>query len=95
MHRFSHSTTPTVIEGTVCRVDVLNREMTLAVDGTSVIFDVPRECPIDLRGDRVRFQVVLPSDRARVTYNHAADRRVARSVEVRTDRPTPAPNSRA
>lgn len=69
-------------EGVVCRVDVINRELVLLAGGTRVVFDVPPDCPIALRGERVRLRLVQPRDRARVTYALRRGRPTARSIHV-------------
>ncbi len=80
----SNRSAPTLLaEGAVCQVDTINRELTLLVDHSRVIFDVPPDCTILLRGDRVRLRVVQPRDRARVAYAVCRGRLVAHSIDVR------------
>jgi hypothetical protein len=80
----SDRSAPTLLaKGTVCQVDTINRELALLVDHSRVIFDVPPDCTILLRGDRVRLRVVQPRDRARVSYTVCHGRPIARSLEVR------------
>jgi hypothetical protein len=58
---------PTLLaEGIVCQVDTINRELALLTDRARVVFDVPPDCTILLRAERVRLRVVQPRDRARV-----------------------------
>jgi hypothetical protein len=70
-------------EGTVCQVDIINRELVLLVNDARVVFDVPPDCQIVLRGERVRLRVVQPRDRARVTYAIRRGRPAAHSIDVR------------
>ncbi len=69
-------------EGIVCQVDVINRELALLAKGTRVVFDVPPDCTIVLRNERVRLRLVQPRDRARVTYALRRGRPTARSIHV-------------
>jgi hypothetical protein len=81
------SAPPLLVEGAVGQVDLINREVALCVGGRRVVFDVPPDCRIVLRGDRVRLRVVQLRDRARVTYTVCRGRPVARSIDVQADRP--------
>jgi hypothetical protein len=81
-------------DGGVVRVDTVNRELTVHfADGPRVI-DVPPDCPITLRGERVRLRMLQPGDLVRVTYTDRRGSPVASAVEVRSGRPAPGPPSR-
>ncbi|HVK19576.1 MAG TPA: hypothetical protein VM533_21760 [Fimbriiglobus sp.] len=70
-------------DAVVRRVDTLNRELT-AVDGETVlVFDVPPDCPVVLRGERVKLRLIQSRDRVRVTYDRTGNALTARSIEVR------------
>jgi hypothetical protein len=69
-------------EGAVCQVDTINRELVLLVNGARLVVDVPPDCKIVLRGERIRLRVVQPRDRARVTYAVCRGRPAARSIDV-------------
>lgn len=70
------------IEGFVQRVDTVNRELTLSSGGASVVIDVPSDCLILLRGERVKFRLIQPRDPVRVTCTDGRDPRTACAVEV-------------
>ncbi|HEY1379890.1 MAG TPA: hypothetical protein VGF55_24020 [Gemmataceae bacterium] len=73
-------------EGTVRQVDVINRELVLDAGGARVVFDVPPDCRIVLRGERVRLRVLQPRDRVRVGYAVRRGRPAARAIDVRAGR---------
>jgi hypothetical protein len=79
-------------EAVVHRVDAVNRELTALVGGALVTIYVPPDCDVVLRGERVKFRMVQPRDRLRVTYAERADSLVARRVEVQPAYPRPAPS---
>jgi hypothetical protein len=78
------------IEGYVQRVDTVNRELTLHADGATVVIDVPSDCPILLRGERVKFRMIQPRDPVRVTCADGRGVCTARAVEVQPGSPLPA-----
>ncbi len=78
-------------EGVVQRVDTVNRELVLFVGDTLLIIDVPADCPITLRGERVKLRMVQPRDRVQATYTERCGLRVAVAVEAQPGGPTPAP----
>jgi hypothetical protein len=69
-------------DGVVQRIDTVSRELTARVGTAVVTFDVPPDCPVVLRGERVKLRLVQPGDRVRVTYAPLRDALVARVVEV-------------
>ncbi|HZU34469.1 MAG TPA: hypothetical protein VFA18_01100 [Gemmataceae bacterium] len=68
--------------GVVHCLDTVNRELTVRVSGQLWIFDVPVECKIVLHGERVRFRMLQPADRVRITHAGQGDRPVAIRIEV-------------
>jgi hypothetical protein len=56
-----------LVEGVARRIDAVARELTVDAGGALVAIDVPPGCPITLRGERIRFRMLLPLDRVRVT----------------------------
>jgi hypothetical protein len=81
-------------DGVVVRVDTVNRELTvLFADGLRVV-DVPPDCPIRLRGERVRLRMLQARDLVRVTYAAHPDSWVTSAVEVRSGLPPLEPGSR-
>src|SRR5262245_50922032 len=53
---------PLLIEGEVCRVDPIGRELNVYATGIAVSFDIPLGCPITLRGERVKLRLLQPRD---------------------------------
>jgi len=71
--------------GVVYRVDPIDRELAALVKGILMIFYVPPSCSVVLRGERVKFRMVQPRDRVRVTYTEFLDGLVAHKIEVQPD----------
>ena len=76
-------------EAVVHRVDPVNREVAALIDGLPVTIDVPPDCHVVLRGERVKLRMVQPGDRVRVTYTKLATSLVAREFEVQSAYPSP------
>ncbi len=77
----------TQTDGLVREVDTVNRELTAVVGGELLTFDVPPDCVVVLRGERVKFRMVQPGDLLRVTYAEVRGSRVGRVVEVQAGPP--------
>ncbi len=71
--------------GTVHRVDTVNRELTVLVNGDLLTFDVPVDCEITLHGERVRFRMLQPRDRVRVRHAWRSGFLVALTIEVQPE----------
>jgi hypothetical protein len=71
-----------LIEGVARRIDAVARELTVDAGGAPVAIDVPPNCPITLRGERVKFRMLLPRDRLRITCVGSPGARVAAAIEV-------------
>jgi hypothetical protein len=71
-----------LVEGVARRIDAVVRELTVDAGGSLVAIDVPPGCPITLRGERIKFRMLLPLDRVRVTCAESRGGRVASAVEV-------------
>ena len=71
-----------LVEGVARRIDAVARELTVDAGGALVAIDVPPNCPIVLRGERVKFRMLLPLDRVRVTCFRSPGARVASAIEV-------------
>jgi hypothetical protein len=69
-------------EAVVHRVDPINRELAVFVEGTLVNMYVPPDCNVVLRGERVKLRIVQPRDRMRVKYTGLGDFLIAREIEV-------------
>jgi hypothetical protein len=70
------------IEGVARRIDAVARELTVDAGGALVAIDVPPDCPITLRGERIKFRMLLPRDRVRVTCVESPGARIASAIEV-------------
>jgi hypothetical protein len=70
------------VEAVVHRVDPVNRELAVVVEGTLVNMYVPPDCKVVLRGERVKLRMVQPRDRMRVKYTGLNDFLIAREIEV-------------
>ncbi|HJT75816.1 MAG TPA: hypothetical protein VJ739_01305 [Gemmataceae bacterium] len=71
--------------GVVHRVDTVNRELTVLVNGDLLTFDVPVDCAIVLHGERVRFRMMQPRDRVRVWHARRGRFLVALAIEVQPE----------
>jgi hypothetical protein len=71
--------------GVVHRVDTVNRELTMLLNGDPLTFDVPVDCEIALHGERVRFRMVQPRDRVRVRHAWRGGFPVALAIEVQPE----------
>jgi hypothetical protein len=67
------------IEGTLHRLDLVNRMITLRTGDDVVSYDVPVSCDILLNGQRVKMHVLQVNDPVLVTYrSHSTNRRASR-----------------
>src|SRR5579871_586167 len=71
--------------GVVRRVDTVNRELTVSVNGELLTFDVPVGCEVILHGEPVKLRLVQPQDRVKITHAGPGGLRVARTIEVQPD----------
>lgn len=71
--------------GVVLRVDTVNRELTVLVNGDALTFDVPVDCVVALHGERVRLRMVQPEDRVRIRYAIRHGFLVALGIEVQPE----------
>lgn len=75
------------IEGIVCAVDTVNRELVVCTGSAQILFGVPSDCTIDLRSERVKLRMVQPLDRIKIVYAKVRMLLVARSMEVQPRHP--------
>jgi hypothetical protein len=68
--------------GTVEKIDLINRELSVLVDGQLTQFYVPTACPVFLRGERIKLRLVRCHDRVRVKHSARGDCIVADAIEV-------------
>lgn len=71
--------------GMVHRIDTINRELAVFVNGELLIFDVPVACPIVLHGEPVKLRMVQPLDRVIITHADRGGLRVAQRIEVQPE----------
>lgn len=71
--------------GVVHSLDTVNREVVVYVDGELRIFDVPIGCTVVLHGERIKFRLVQPQDRVRITHANREGLRIALAIEVQPD----------
>lgn len=75
------------IEGVVSAVDTINRELVIRTSSSQILFDVPSDCTIDLRSERVKLRMVQPLDHVKIVYAEVPGLLVARSMEVQPRHP--------
>jgi hypothetical protein len=85
MHRPESAARALQSVGLVQRVDTVNRELSVVVNGEPLTFDVPVGCEIALHGERVRFRMVQPRDRVRVRHTRRGGLLVALGIEVQPE----------
>lgn len=66
--RTATSSVPVCVRGTVQSLDLLGREIVILLPSGSEVFYVPPDCPIYLRGERIKLRVAQPRDEVRVTF---------------------------
>lgn len=71
--------------GVVHRVDTINRELTVFVNGELLTFDIPVGCPVILHGEPVKLRMVQPQDRVRILHAGRGALRIARVIEVQPE----------
>jgi hypothetical protein len=69
-------------EGVVQRLDTVDRELVVLLPTGLAVFDVPSSCAIFLRGESVKFRVIQPGDRVRVTFINSQGLKIAQMLEV-------------
>jgi CBS-domain-containing membrane protein len=72
-----------ILSGTVCKVDVANRALRLAIHGREMDVDVPVGCPIFLRSERVKLRLLQPQDNVDVICETTGQGPTARKVVVK------------
>jgi hypothetical protein len=68
--------------GIVQRVDLVQREITVIVGTKRFQVDVPPQCLVMLRGERIKLRIIQPGDVVRISLVRRADRSAAQRVEV-------------
>lgn len=90
MHRSGTCRPITRINGVVHRVDPVCREVELHAGTAIISLDVPPDCVISLRGERVKLRLLQPRDRVCVSYKETQGNRAAEAIEVQPGGPSPA-----
>ena len=70
------------VTGTVQRVDLVQREMKVIVGTQPFDVDVPPQCPVILRGERIKLRMIQPSDVVQIRFARRATVLIAKRVEV-------------
>lgn len=70
------------VEGTIHRVDISSRELTLSVAGAPTDLVVPPDCLIRLNGEQVKLRLLQPGDQADVAYSFVGSTAFAHSIQV-------------
>src|SRR5688572_29169277 len=73
---------PQRTEGVVQRLDIVDRELVVLLPAGLAVFDVPSSCAILLRGESIKFRVIQPGDRVRVTFIDSQGSKIAQMLEV-------------
>lgn len=85
MYRLERTAPALHSAGMVHRVDTVNREVAVFVNGELLTFDVPVGCAILLHGERVKLRMVQPRDWARIAYARQGRLLVAQTIELQPD----------
>lgn len=70
--------------GTVQRIDLIARELTIRQECRSITYNIPPTCEVLLNGERVKLRLLQPRDQVRITHRIQADGRTALSIEAVT-----------
>ena len=68
--------------GSVKRVDVVSRELHVQLGTAVIVFDVPSNCPILLRYERVKLRLVQPGDSVVINFTRSGNRRIANLIHA-------------
>ena len=68
--------------GRIVQVDLVQREITVSTGSHLHQIDVPPQCPVMLRGERVKLRILQPGDIVRISSIAEGARFVAARVEV-------------
>lgn len=70
------------VQGAVQHVDTVSRELTVLLSTGLVVFDVASDCPIYLRGERIKLRLVQPRDQVRVLFLHNDNLLISQRIDV-------------
>ena len=77
------------INGVVRRIDPVSREGEFHTEGVTISLDIPLNCIITLRGERIKLRLIQPRDRVRVSYTEHQGTRAAGAIDVLPGGPAP------
>lgn len=72
--------------GVVQRVDTVGREVCVLLSTGAAVVDVPLDCPVVLRGERVKLRMVQSGDHVRITYARRRGLLIGKLLEVQPER---------
>ena len=73
--------------GTIEEVDLLTREVTVALPEHTCVFDIPPGCPIVLHGERIKLRLVQPGDQVAITFLPRAELPIVKLLKVQPNQP--------
>jgi hypothetical protein len=76
----------TTVEGTIDRLDLINRMIALRAGDDVVVYDVPVSCEILLNGQRVKMHVLQVNDQVLVTCCSPSNDPRASRIDVQSPR---------
>lgn len=71
-----------IMAGIVESVDVVQRELILVVGRQRIAVDVPPQCAVVLRGERIKLRIIQPGDVVQIRLAGRKGRPFAQRVEV-------------
>ena len=71
--------------GTIQFVDTVSREVTVLLPSGAIVFDVPSDCLILLRGERIKLRMLQPHDEVIAFFVRTQGLFVAQRLEVQPD----------
>ena len=72
-------------QGSIHRVDTVEREISVLLSTGLTVFDVPSDCPILLRGEPIKLRLIQPRDHVRIAFADHQGRLIAHLLEVQPD----------
>jgi hypothetical protein len=76
---------PQCLAGTVQSVDPLGREIVVLLPAGREVLYVPPDCPIYLRGERIKLRIAQSRDEVRVTFAREGSALVVKKLEIWPD----------
>lgn len=76
---------PERLAGTVQSVDALGREIVVLLPTGREVFYVPPDCPIYLRGERIKLRIAQTGDEVRITFDREGGVLFLKKLEIWPD----------